>query len=116
MAKSNKTDRRPRSIIVKLATPLMRDTLLAQAIKFNKANPSDKLNSFHIGLGGNKQPIFVSEHLSPTNRVLHAAARHKAKQLDYKFVWVKQGKIFMRKTETSEFVYVKNRNVLDSLI
>lgn len=115
VAKLNREDKRPRSIIVKLGTPLLRDTFLANTIKFNKEHQNDKLNTSHIGIAGDKKPIYILEHLSPQNKKLHAAARQFAKKEDYKFVWIKQGKVFIRKTESSQFVYVRNQEVLDKL-
>ncbi|XP_045777000.1 uncharacterized protein LOC123875295 [Maniola jurtina] len=115
VAKTNKDDNRPRSIVVKLASPRLRDTFLANTIKFNKANPNDKINTSHIGMGGNKAPIYVAEHLSPTNKKLHAAARLASKEKGYKFVWVKQGRVFMRKAENTDYVYVKNLDILNKL-
>ncbi|CAB3246851.1 unnamed protein product [Arctia plantaginis] len=68
VAKSNRDGKRPRTIIVKLATSLLRDTFLAKAIQFDKANLNDKINTNHIGTGGTKMPIYVLKHLSPTTR------------------------------------------------
>lgn len=59
---------RPRSIIVKLRNARIRDEVLASVTKFNRAHVADKLNSSHLGYGGNKIPVFVSEHLSPLNK------------------------------------------------
>lgn len=115
VAKTNKDDKRPRSIIVKFATPRIRDNLLAKTINYNKANPKDKINTSHLGIGGNKTPIYVIEHLSPMNKKLHAAARQVAKEKDFKFVWVKQGRVFLRKAEDSEFIFIKNQETLDRI-
>ncbi|CAH0405335.1 unnamed protein product [Chilo suppressalis] len=116
IAKSNKNDQRPRSIILKLATPRIRDKFLAAVITYNKNHASEKLNSSHLGFGGVNQPIYVAEHLSPANRALHAAARLKAKKKGYRFVWVKQGKIFMRKDEDSEYIYIKTMELLEKIV
>lgn len=94
---------------------MIRDTFLAKTIKFNKLNPKDKINSSHIGIGGNKTPIFILEHLSPLNKKLHASARQVAKEKGFKFVWIKQGRVFMRKTESDPSIYVKNQDILKNL-
>lgn len=115
-AKINKDSRRPRSIVVKFTSQRTRDHFLASTLKYNKKSktPTDKLNTSHLGIGGDKRPVFVVEHLSPVQKSLHAAARTKAKELNYKFVWVRSGKIFMRKTETSEYKLIKsNQDLLD---
>lgn len=116
VAKMNSSAPRPRSILVKFSSPRLRDEFLAATSKFNKHNKDDKLNTSHLGIGGQKKSaIYVTEHLSPENKSLHAAARSKAKELKYKFVWVRDGKVFMRKDEESNYVYVKNLDLLNRL-
>lgn len=116
VAKMNSGSPRPRSILVKFSSPRLRDEFLAATSKFNKTNKDDKLNTSHLGIGGQKKiAIYVTEHLSPENKSLHAAARSKAKELKYKFVWVRDGKIYMRKDEESNYVYVKNIDLLNRL-
>lgn len=114
-AKLNPENSRPRSIVVEFNTPYVRDSLLASTIKFNKRNPSNKLNSSHLGLTGQKTPVFIMEHLSPQNKALHAAARQAAKEKGFKFVWVRSGRIFMRQSEDSGYVLVRDSNTLANL-
>ncbi|CAG4985372.1 unnamed protein product [Colias eurytheme] len=62
----------------------------------------EHLNAFRsdIGIGGDKDtPIFVIEHLSPENKLLHAAARLRAKELNYRYT---------RDMETSGFHNMKS--------
>lgn len=117
VAKVNRQSTRPRSIIVQFNSPLTRDSVLAAVIKYNKNNPRNKLNTSHIGIGmsGEKQPIYVMEHLSPENKALHAAARLKAKEKGYKYVWVRNGRILMRKDDNSDYKVVKNIDFLSNL-
>lgn len=116
IAKKYPDSTRPRSILVKLNSPRSRDSLLAAALKYNKSHPQDRLNAGHVGLGPDrKTPIYVVENLSPENKSLHALARTRAKELQYKHVWVRGGRIYMRKTDTSEYVLVRNKSTLDNL-
>ncbi|XP_063836531.1 uncharacterized protein LOC135085667 [Ostrinia nubilalis] len=115
VAKGDKSNTRPRSIIVKLSSTRIRDDLLAANIKFNKLNKSNKLNSGHIGIAGEKHPIYIMEHLSPANKSLHAAARIKGKEIGYKHVWVRNGRIFMRKTDDSAYVLIRDKDYLNKL-
>lgn len=117
-AKIDKNSRRPRSIVVKFASKGTRDNFLASSLKYNKKAKSttEKLNSSHLGIGGERHPVFVVEHLSPELKSLHAAARSKAKELNYRFVWVRGGKLFMRKTETSEYKPIKSNQDLLELV
>lgn len=115
IAKINPKTTRPRSIIVQLSAPMIRDQLLAAVIKFNKSNPSNKLNTSHLGIAGNKVPVYVCEHLSASNKSLHAAARQKAKELNYKHIWVRNGRIFMRKTDNSDYKLINSVECLNKL-
>lgn len=115
VAKSNRASQRPRNIIVQFATQNIRDTFLASVIKFNKSNQHNKLNTGDIGYEGEKKPIYVTEHLSPANKALHAAARRRAKELGYKYVWVRNGRIFMRKDDMSNFKFIKDTSSLEIL-
>lgn len=117
IAKLNNNNPRPRSILVRFSSPRLRDTFLAASISFNKANPKDRLCSAHLGIADDKRsPMYVVENLTPENKALHAAARIKAKELNYKFIWVRDvGKFFLRKSHDSKFILVKDRLILDSL-
>lgn len=115
IAKMNKESARPRSILVKFGCPRTRDSFLAASISYNKSNPQDKINTSHLGFGGVKSPVFVVENLSVDNKRLHAAARSKAKELNYRYVWVRNGRIYMRKTESSDHVFIRNLSTLDKL-
>lgn len=117
VAKLQTTSTRPRSVVVQLASPRVRDMLLASVIEYNKGkNNVDKLNSADLGLAGERKPVFVLEHLSPSNKALHAATRLKVKEKGYKFVWVRNGRIFVRKTPESDHILIKNLESLNKLI
>lgn len=115
VAKLNKEGDRPRTVIVKLRSPRHRDAMLAAVAKFNKSNPKSKLSSQHLGIAGSPKPIFVAEHLTPANKSLHAAARLKAKKESYKFVWVRNGRIYVRKDEYSPALLIRNLDSLDMM-
>ncbi|CAB3241318.1 unnamed protein product [Arctia plantaginis] len=107
--KQNNANNRPKSIIVQFSTPRLRDTFLAASITFNKSKPiKEKLNTSHLSLDGDKTPIYISEHLSPNNRALHAATRLKAKERGYKYVWIRNGRIYVKKNESSENRIIKD--------
>ncbi|CAG4966886.1 unnamed protein product [Colias eurytheme] len=115
VAKYNKDSSRPRSVIAKLRSTRIRDTVLAAVSKYNKNNPENKLSSQHLGIAGRKSPVFVSEHLTPANKQLHAATRQKAKELGYRFVWIRNAKIFVRKHEFGQVLTIRNDDSLKAL-
>lgn len=116
IAKLDRNNPRPRSIIVQLPSPRARDLFMASCTKYNKLHPQNKLNSASLGLSGNATPIFVVEHLSPANKALHAATRLIAKkEKGYKYVWIRSGKIYVRKDDNTEYILIKNMDTLKKL-
>lgn len=116
IAKVNRDTNRPRAIVVKLRNVRQRDSLLVAAYKFNKNKKmQEKLNSQHLGIGGNTVPVYISEHLTPVNKQLHAAVRQKAKESSYKFVWVRDGRIYMRKDEYAPAKFIRGMDDLKNL-
>lgn len=117
VAKLQATSTRPRSVVVQLASPKIRDQLLASVINYNKNKDNTlKLNSADLGIAGEKSPVFVLDHLSPSNKALHAATRLKAKDKGYRFVWVRNGRIFVWKNETADHILIRNLDSLNKLI
>lgn len=116
IAKINKENNRPRSVVVKLCSQRRRDELLAAVTRFNRKNRDKKLNSEHLGYGGRCEPVFVSEHLTLINKRLHAAARSKAKEAGFKFVWIRDGRIFVRRNEQSHATCIKNEESLKLIV
>lgn len=112
VASINKDSKRPKAIVTKLRSTRCRDEFISAVSRYNKFHPNNKLCSSLLGLTGDNSSVYVSEHLSPVNKALHAAVRARAKDLSYKFVWVRGGRIFMRKNETSPFIHIKNEHVL----
>lgn len=113
-AKLQSDSPRPRSILYKFNAPRTRDCFLAAAIEFNKKNPGNKLNTGHLGFPSTKVcPVYVTENLSPENKQLHAVARKLLKEKKIMYVWVRGGRVYLRKTETSDAVFVRNGEVLD---
>lgn len=115
VAKINQESNRPRSIVVRLSSPLIRDKIIAAVKTFNRTHQNDKLNSSHLGIADEKKPVFVGEHLSPGNKQLHAAARKAAKEKKYQFVWVRGGRIYMRKDVNSKSIVVRDLDFINSL-
>jgi hypothetical protein len=95
---------------------LKRDNLLAAVIKYNRNHPKEKINTKLIGYGGEELPIYISEHLTPINKSLHAATRIWAKENHYKYVWVRNGKILIRKDNNHPAKMVSHIDTLKTLV
>lgn len=96
IAERDTSNPRPRSVLER-SSPRLRDTFLAACVNYNKANSKAKLNSSHLG-------ISMDKPISPENKALHAATRTRAKELGYKFVWTRNGRIFIKNDESSPVI------------
>lgn len=115
VAKMNPNSDRPRTILLTLPSERHRDILMSTFKRHNKNNPNNMISSNHLSIPGETKLIYLSEHLSSKCKELHSAARKASKEFGYKFVWVKYGKIYMRKDEQSNAIIIKSASCLDKL-
>ncbi|XP_046968850.1 uncharacterized protein LOC124536363 [Vanessa cardui] len=113
--KMDETSSKPRSIIVKLNSTRARDEVLAAVSKFNKSNRENKLHTGHLGFGTKKTPIYVSEHLSPHLKYLYARTRQAAHEKGVTYVWIRNGRIFVRKNDTSPAKQIRHIEALENI-
>ncbi|XP_046671348.1 uncharacterized protein LOC124361342 [Homalodisca vitripennis] len=95
----------PPGIIVKFVRRFDKEALL------KKRRVKRTLSTRHIGRSDDR-PIYVNESLSPARRRLYAMARRVQKEKDFKFLWVRNGKIFLRKEENSPIKVITSQDDL----
>lgn len=87
---------RPRPIVIRLARRDLRDDFLKNARVRRGATTGD------LGLPPhNIRTFYVNERLTKRNRVLLAKARERGRNLHWKFVWSKEGRIFARRSDST---------------
>lgn len=94
-------DNRPKNIIVKLSSRILRDNLLS-AYRLKKG-----LTSTDIGISGKKSTIFVNEHLTLPKKHLFRAAREAVKKEKFKYVWIKHATVLVRESDTSPIIAIR---------
>lgn len=88
---------RPRSIVVRLRTRLLKDKFLSSARKLRGASSKE------IGLSNNSgNRIYVNEHLTQLNKRLLKSVKVKAKETNFSYVWTRNCRIYMRKNDKSQ--------------
>lgn len=112
VAKLNRESKLPRTVVVKFKTVRHRDEFYSAVTRYNKQHADDKLNTSVLGMGGPRKPVYISEHLSPANKLLHASARKRASENGYRFVWIRNGRIYVRKDQGSALIHIKNNDSL----
>ncbi|XP_028166566.1 uncharacterized protein LOC114357242 [Ostrinia furnacalis] len=102
------------TVVIEFMTTLAKEKFISKTKLFSNSK-GDQTNSKLMGLDGASTPIYISEHLSPRTRKLFYLAREFAKQNEYKYCWTSGGKVFLRKSEGSQHLLVKDDNDLKSL-
>lgn len=92
-------------IIIQLQSKTARDICIKTA-KAKKLLASDINPTF------TKTPIYVSEHLCPAMKSLFFQVRKFKKEQDYKYCWVRDSKIFLRKSDESKAIKIQKSSDL----
>ncbi|XP_044749749.1 uncharacterized protein LOC123310349 [Coccinella septempunctata] len=92
-----------KNIVVRFTSRGERDRFL-MAVRNKRKN----IKTPRMSLDGVSGEFFVNEHLTLNNKILYKEARIAAKNKGYKYVWVRNGIVFCRKTDTSGIFVLKN--------
>lgn len=103
------------TMVIEFSNTLIKNKLLKQIKKLSKNIPSTKLSTSCLGLSSPHSPIYVSDFLSPKERRLYYLAKEFSKSEDYKFCWISNNRIFLRKKEGAPFFVIKNEIQLQEL-
>lgn len=95
-------------ILIKLSSKSKRDEILVN----RKAK--GKITSTELGLPGEERPVFVNEDLPMDLRLLHNRAR-MLKYHNFKHIWVRDGKVLCRQSDSSKVIRVENCEQVESL-
>lgn len=92
---------RPKPIVVKLRERMCKDKLLS-GLKRKKG-----ICTKDIGIDGLEKKFFVNEHLTPENKQLFNKTKLFAREKAFKFVWIRNCNIFLRKNEESPAINIR---------
>lgn len=93
---------RPKNVVLQLTTRRLRDELL------HAARVRRTLSTDQIGIQTTPpRRFYVNEHLNLANKILYSKARKTVADKSYKYVWVKNSSIFVRKTDTSKIIRIR---------
>jgi hypothetical protein len=60
-------------------------------------------------------PIYINESLTEKNKELLKYCLKTKKELNYKFIWTSNGRIYLRRNEGSSAIHIKNKDELTKL-
>lgn len=98
-----------KSIIVQFDTKANRNMYLSSYKKTNKL-ASDLSKNF------NQTPIYVNEHLAPALKHLLYLAKTFKRENNFKYCWIKDGKLFLKQNEDARAFRIRSENDLKNLM
>ncbi|CAB3248145.1 unnamed protein product [Arctia plantaginis] len=106
-----------RPLIVEFSSVLLKQKVLSavRSLNKNKDTVNNTLNTSVIGIGNERRPIYITEQLLPSQRKLFYQAREFAKRNDFKFCWITNGNIYLRKKEGDNHFLINSINRLHEL-
>ncbi|XP_061728127.1 uncharacterized protein LOC133533188 [Cydia pomonella] len=113
---------RPKNIIVELCSRRLRDDVIAAA-RARRGVTAGQLMQASRGSGpssqpddhASAQPVFINEHLTLKNKILYSNTRKVAKDKQYKWTWIKNGAILVRKADNTKVKRIRCDADLDNL-
>ena len=101
----------PKPIVCKFVRRVVKDEVIRQR------KEASKVKSEALGLSSDASlcNVLVMEHLTPKAQNLLAEAKRFSKQHNFKFCWVKNAKIYLRKNEESRHIFINNLSDLEGL-
>ncbi|KAH9642393.1 hypothetical protein HF086_004925 [Spodoptera exigua] len=105
--KTDTSDAPTRNLAVRFVRRYKRDEFL-KAARMRRS-----LSSTDIDIAGPTRNIFVNERLTPFNRQLFRSARNAAKIHGYKYCWIRNGAILIRKQEGNPAIHIQNMEDLE---
>lgn len=100
---------RPAGVIVRFVRREIKQKLL------EKRRIKRNFSTANLGYDGPAEPVYINESLSPGKRKLLAAARAAKKEKNYTFLWVRNGKIFMRKNQGDSVIVIQSMDTVANL-
>ena len=100
---------RPKNIVLKFTTRILRDNMLSA---FRKVN---SLKTDQIGITGTSASVYVNEHLTLRRKQLFRRTREVANNQNYKFVWIRNGTILVREREGDNAFVIRGESDLNKI-
>ncbi|XP_013163133.1 PREDICTED: uncharacterized protein LOC106114452 [Papilio xuthus] len=105
-----KQNSKEKLIIVSFLNRYIKEDFIAAARAFKD------LSTSNLGFQCSPQRIYINDHLTVESKQLLSKVKAIAKERNYTFVWVKYGKIHIRKNTTSKTIIIRNETDLNKII
>lgn len=96
--------------------PAARDKVPGIIVRFARQSVKDAFLAKKSELNRLKIYCFILENLTKRNKVLLTATKDWARNHDYKYVWHKNGRIYIRQKDGERAIIVRNESDLDEIV
>ncbi|XP_046684767.1 E3 ubiquitin-protein ligase TRAIP-like [Homalodisca vitripennis] len=83
--------------------------------KYQKRKQRSSLLASDVNVAYSRNRVFVSEHLSPDNKIFLSKLKEKCKDVGFKFAWCRDGRFYARKKEGENCVKINTLLDIDNL-
>ncbi|XP_013195930.2 uncharacterized protein LOC106139104 [Amyelois transitella] len=97
------------NIIVRFTQRQKKSDLLA-AVRARRG-----LTTADLNIDGPARPVFVSEHLTPSNKMLYSQTRKLGRECGYAYIWIRDCRIFVRKNDASKPILISSESDLTKI-
>lgn len=101
---------KPKPIIVKMQARYKKDDFMACLRKLKN------LKAVDLGYTGSPNRIYINDHLSSHNKYLLKEAKQRAAKKGYKFCWVRNCTVMVRRNENSPILYITSEVSLNKIV
>lgn len=105
---NNRNNREPRDIIVQFKDRESRDKIMERR--------REKVTSNEVTNGKTEKVIYVNDHLTAYNKKLLWETKSRCREIHFKFIWTKDGKIFVRKDENERAYRIRSEDDIKTLV
>lgn len=100
-------------VIISFINRYVKEDFIAASRAYAKTSP---IMATELGGAGKPSMVYVNDHLTLKNKSLLARAKKLAKEQEFKYVWVKFCKIFVRRDDTSPVLNIKSEKDLAKIV
>ncbi|KAJ2938807.1 hypothetical protein O0L34_g5140 [Tuta absoluta] len=110
IAVKNDTDQKKiKPIILKMQSRYKKDEFISSLRSLKNLKASD------IGFAGDDSRVFINDHLSTYNKYLLKQARTRKDERNYKYCWVRNCTIMVRRDDTSPILHITSEEALNKI-
>lgn len=99
----------PEPIVVQFVTRQMKETMMVKA-------KTTRISTNDINTQYPNKPVYINDHLTKYRKQIMFEVRRLKNEKNYKFLWSRNGKIFIRKDENSVVINLNNLDDLKKIV